>query len=239
MLSNSCAYTKWLPQNQEVWWQVDLLMYSEIKDVTIYYRNDTGSETRLLDGFKIYISNGPSNWRNKEPCFKDTTPGYPSSILNVTCVGYGRYVTVYNDHYHEADGAILELCEVQVFGCKSGTYGWECRKSCPLTCQENRCDPYMAHCLKACADNYFGLNCEKFCHCKNDGCNPENGHCFVPGCKAGYKGVNCTTACGGNVFCNSSCNCETGGCDIVTGMCVVPGCRAGWKGKGCNERMEF
>lgn len=73
-------------------------------------------ETHMLDGFKIYISTGPSNWKNGTPCYKDTTPGYPSSISNVTCVGYGRYVTISNDHYHEGEAAILELCEVQVFG---------------------------------------------------------------------------------------------------------------------------
>jgi hypothetical protein len=48
-------------------------------------------------------------------CFHDQQAGRPNTLQNITCNYAGRYVVIYNKR-HKRKGAILELCEVEVYG---------------------------------------------------------------------------------------------------------------------------
>ena len=48
-------------------------------------------------------------------CFHDKQAGRPSTLQNITCNYAGRYVVIYNKR-HKRKEAILELCEVEVYG---------------------------------------------------------------------------------------------------------------------------
>jgi hypothetical protein len=69
-----------------------------------------------LDGFYIYISDA---FDEQQPnsghlCYHDQQAGRPNTLQNKTCNYPGRYVVIYNKR-HRSD-AILELCEVEVYG---------------------------------------------------------------------------------------------------------------------------
>jgi len=48
-------------------------------------------------------------------CFHDQQEGLPNTLQNITCNYVGRYVVIYNQRNRGVD-AILELCEVEVYG---------------------------------------------------------------------------------------------------------------------------
>jgi hypothetical protein len=70
-----------------------------------------------LNGFYIYITD---DFDGKHPqqghlCFQDQRNGKPKTLQNIICNYPGRYVVIYNKR-HKGKKAILELCEVEVYG---------------------------------------------------------------------------------------------------------------------------
>ena len=70
-----------------------------------------------LKGFYIYISD---TFDEEQPnsghlCYHDQQTGYPNTLQNKTCNYPGRYVVIYSERYRPRV-AILELCEVEVYG---------------------------------------------------------------------------------------------------------------------------
>ncbi|KAJ8321517.1 hypothetical protein KUTeg_000929 [Tegillarca granosa] len=91
-----------------------------------------------------------------------------------------------------------------------------------------------------CSANKFGVNCTFTCHCHDGSCNRSTGFCHTPGCKAGWKGDNCSTSCDSNHYefgmdCNSTCHCLNGSCNRTFGDCDMPGCKDGWQGTTCSS----
>ncbi|XP_021367656.1 multiple epidermal growth factor-like domains protein 10, partial [Mizuhopecten yessoensis] len=132
-------------------------------------------------------------------CFHDDTkdPELPSFNQSRCCPVDGRYVIFYNMcpadngpksyRYYSTTNAVLELCEVQVFGCPVNRFGSTCSGICH--CGVGGCDPdtglcdvtgcqsgWMGpHCSEECGSGKFGMNCNHTCHCSQPGCDRENG----------------------------------------------------------------
>ncbi|KAJ8313053.1 hypothetical protein KUTeg_010426 [Tegillarca granosa] len=205
-----------------------------------------------INGFQI-IESTDGKWENKQPCYKDqieqNATDQPSIVTVEACKGPARYVRISNNLWFDEYGLILELCEVQIYGCSQNKYGDNCTSNCYCkqkgcfyengTCFVPGCESGWrgTSCNQACSVNTFGANCTFTCHCYYGSCNRLTGVCDIPGCKAGWKGDNCSTPCMSNKFgygCNSTCQCAEGGCDNTNGYCFTPGCKPGWKGNNCS-----
>ncbi|PIK56480.1 putative receptor-type tyrosine-protein phosphatase F isoform X1 [Apostichopus japonicus] len=93
--------------------------------------------------------------------------------------------------------------------------------------------------------NVFGQNAEYKCDDSGfenaDGCQgaiicyPDPLGCFCP---AGYKGLNCTSACERGKFganCKQECHCANNSlCALDTGLCEDNQCEDGWRGTNCQ-----
>ncbi|XP_021355664.1 uncharacterized protein LOC110451806 isoform X2 [Mizuhopecten yessoensis] len=117
---NCCSHTQ--TGKEEAWWQVYLEGLFVMDYVKIYYRDQVNLQRKRFGGYQIYQSN-TSDWRNGYLCHKDTTS--TSADLSLTpriqCTGSAQYMTIYSDRLTErlswySDEAILELCEVEVYG---------------------------------------------------------------------------------------------------------------------------
>ncbi|XP_062573680.1 multiple epidermal growth factor-like domains protein 6 [Saccostrea cucullata] len=249
--------------DKTTWWTVDLGGNHSIYSISIDFKDYKDYEVRQrgrFAGFSLFISNTPYK-EDGHLCYKNTLP-LPPLEFNTTCIGYGRYVIYYNERL---DGVtypkdyqslvFTELCEVKIEGCsKSGVYGRNCSLSCPINCQEQRCNIVNGTCL-GCVPGYIGQMCETECpfgwygdlckrqctgHCNgNISCNHVTGYCDG-GCAAGLMGKQCDQQCNMGTY-GSGClqNC-TGhclnniSCNRETGMCNS-GCDEGYTGNFCEK----
>ncbi|XP_059173256.1 uncharacterized protein LOC131953864 [Physella acuta] len=109
---------------------------------------------------------------------------------------------------------ILTLCEVEIYGDRK------------------------------CAPGYFGLDCDKICHCKNtsETCMSITGGC-LSGCLSGYYGQGCQMECPATkwgVDCLKDCSplcLHSKMCDRTNGSCN-DGCVAGYFGSMCNLECQ-
>ncbi|XP_067684253.1 uncharacterized protein [Haliotis asinina] len=194
------------------WWRVDLQTQIESPLVVIYFRTDF---TLRRNGVQVFTASVPSYtpWEGSLcHTVRDEGANIPD-VLNTTCPGKWRYLTVYTNTSNDAHGAILDFAEVEVWldhECNNGTYGIDCNNSCksrhcvtssvqchPLTgqcaggCQEG----WMGQdCLQECTSDMFGQNCSLRCadrYCKGVSICPPNGACSN-GCQPGWQLDNCT-----------------------------------------------
>ncbi|XP_046561867.1 uncharacterized protein LOC124270853 [Haliotis rubra] len=194
------------------WWRVDLQTQIESPLVMIYFRTDF---TLRRNGVQVFTASVPLStpWEGSLcHTVHDDGTGI-SDVLNTTCPGKWRYLTVYTNTSNDAQGPILDFAEVEVWlnhECNNGTYGIDCNNSCssrpcvtsslqchPLTgqcaggCQEGWMDP---DCSQECTSDMFGQNCSLRCadrYCKGISNCPPNGTC-TDGCQAGWQLDNCT-----------------------------------------------
>ncbi|XP_021349703.1 cell death abnormality protein 1-like isoform X2 [Mizuhopecten yessoensis] len=256
MLSNCCTHTA--TGQTEAWWQVNLQTQSVIDSVNIIYRDE--NFLSRLAGYEVYLSY-TQDWTSGTRCHKDTTADLASVsvIQNVQCPGVARYLTIYNDRRVKAkawysDDAILELCEVQVYGCPVGKYGnGNCNNDC-MNCVNNMCDATSGTCGD-CAAGYHKTGA--FCvpcpvNCAVNKCDSLTGAC-TDGCTAGFSGtlcrcpVNCKdTSCPVEGQCTDCIDgyygpfctpcpvgCSPDTCDKTSGHCVQ--CDIGFYGSFCNQ----
>ncbi|XP_021350746.1 multiple epidermal growth factor-like domains protein 11, partial [Mizuhopecten yessoensis] len=229
---------------ESAWWQGTLPSKARIQKIDIVFRI-----AARADGFALWISNDtgiPSG--NK--CYEDVDFGVPNLTQNITsCDITGQRVMIIITRTAPTL-AYMDVCEVDVYGCFTHTYGDQCQYNC-ANCKHG-CDPDNGvcdsthcnagwtgprFCNQTCSSATFGENCVDECRCKTPGCNGVTGQCNTPGCQAGYHGTSCNQVCSITTFgenCSSECNCDTPGCDSVTGHCNVSGCVAGWTGESCN-----
>ncbi|XP_021348742.1 receptor-type tyrosine-protein phosphatase alpha-like isoform X2 [Mizuhopecten yessoensis] len=181
-----------------------------------------------------------------------------------TCTGITRYLTIYVDRQTKtyswySTKAILELCEVQVYGCPLGKYGDNnCDSNCDTTCVYSLCHPNSGQCTYCAPGSYkFGLVCTACpTNCLNDVCNVESGVCSA--CVDGYHGSQCDQSCPDNCqdkicdqysrvcayclvgfhgnMCNQPCpgNCNNNTCSQENGFCIT-GCDSGYHGNMCQQ----
>ncbi|XP_021364981.1 uncharacterized protein LOC110457862, partial [Mizuhopecten yessoensis] len=149
--SDCCTHTK--GDQKQVWWRVDLGQLMTINSITIYYR---GGFQHRLAGYQLYLSNTTESPTQGVLCYEDKSSEKDQVQLLVThqCPYVARYVTVYNYrnnpkryNWYE-DFAILELCEVQVFGCQVGRYGnGDCNNQCSDSCYGGNCNSTTGACF--------------------------------------------------------------------------------------------
>ncbi|XP_021354865.1 scavenger receptor class F member 1-like [Mizuhopecten yessoensis] len=229
--SDCCTHTDGDGQKQ-AWWRVDLSELITINRITIYYR---GGFQHRFAGYQLYLSNTTDSPTQGVLCYEDKSSTKAQVQLLVThqCPYVARYVTVYNyrnntKRYPWYDNyAILELCEVQVFGCHVGQYGdGDCNSSCLGNCYGGNCNSTTGSCFY-CFPGKYGDYCNNDCStkCKDSMCE-DDGYCFecFPG-KYGY-------------YCNSDCstNCKDSICEKDTGYCSA--CDPGIYGNSCNQKCS-
>ncbi|XP_033730645.1 scavenger receptor class F member 2-like, partial [Pecten maximus] len=170
----------------QVWWRVDLQNKVVIENVDIYYREErswTGWKGRFA-GYEVYLSNTTVRHR-EDRCFIDESQSVDeiqSYVNHRECNGTAQYVTIYNHRESSkrqswySDDALLELCEVKVYGCEVGKYGsGNCDQTCSY-CRGGLCNPSSGRCLD-CQDGYYGSQCMSRCpvKCGSNVCEKDNG----------------------------------------------------------------
>jgi len=111
--------------------QIKLIRYI-FKDITyISYFNITAiififkfSAGHRLAGYSLYVSNSSISKTDGYLCYHDEGPGLPSVYQDRNCNHLGQYVIIYNERnvtssYNPAGyspKAVLELCEVEIYG---------------------------------------------------------------------------------------------------------------------------
>ncbi|XP_022305254.2 uncharacterized protein LOC111112170 [Crassostrea virginica] len=203
---------------QTATWWVNLTRILSIHHVTIYYRTGNvawGPENHFADrflGFSLYVSNTTDKLEGTL-CYKDTEFNRSTipAVFNTTCPLHGQYVIYYNERL---DGV---------------TYPKEYSKYA----YNEICELEVFGCPKP---GYYGVNCSTPCpdpNCRY--CHIETGAC--QGCRPGYQGHRCETACTTGYFgdgCVNSCINTCTGCNNVHGLCDK-GCHSGWKGDYCLQ----
>nr|XP_034322834.1 cell death abnormality protein 1 [Crassostrea gigas] len=218
-----CAHTA-LNQT-EAWLQVDFGQSYRINNVKIYYRRE-GDATSAWKQYRFRqfyldvsnVSALQTTTSQRTRCFTDNTtaPDLPPNIIDIPCKQTVRYViveTTYDAPENKiTDGAVLEICEIEVYGCVA-------------TCRNNVCDGF-GNCYNGCVDGYWGRACESQCpiHCFERVCDKTNGSC-TQGCISGRYGELCNRTC--------SIRCVGGTCDKQSATCSN-GCVKNWAGSLCD-----
>uniref|UniRef100_A0A8W8P3H3 F5/8 type C domain-containing protein n=1 Tax=Magallana gigas TaxID=29159 RepID=A0A8W8P3H3_MAGGI len=255
--SDSCSHTG---LNKAIaWFQVDLGKQFHLSNVKIHYRKDgnRSSDWKQYRFRQFYldvsnISATYSTTTQRTRCYTDNTtyPDLPPNIIDIPCQQKARYViveTTYDAPEDDSDalyGAILEICEIEVFGCDhncinhtckpfsycdygcvDGYWGTFCESLCPVNCREHNCTKFRGHCF-SCNPGEYGWTCTSKCpsFCYGGDCDDAYGHC-THGCKPGRFGDTCNKIC--------STRCKNGMCNQESGICLG-GCIKNWSGGKCN-----
>ncbi|XP_062567899.1 multiple epidermal growth factor-like domains protein 10 [Saccostrea cucullata] len=251
----NCSHTEM--RKSVAWVMVDFQKAIKLKNVVIYYRNEGHWKPYRFRQYRLEVSNssGTQQWIQ---CYKDNTdyPAVPSSIQNISCEQITRFLRVISTYdAPEDDGspdylvgyALLEICEIQAYGCNVGFYGPNCTScegcencdivlmstiyrlksivTCSPNCENLQCNG-NGHCTRGCNQGYWGDKCQNNCSssCSTTVCNRPNGICNS--CSDGYFGELCENIC--------SLKCLRLKCNKDTGYCST-GCAPGYYGNYCNS----
>lgn len=165
--SMSCATTDL--GHKEAWWQLRLPVDTIfITQVVIFYRD---TQPDRLAGYSLFVSNlsiGYDQLPIGHLCFHHLGPELPSVNQTVNCYAVGQYILIYNErkvsvNYPSAysSDAILELCEVQVYGCNKTWSGSDCSIPCPVHCIDQHCFPGNGSCVWGCTRGLRGPTCDE------------------------------------------------------------------------------
>ncbi|XP_052692860.1 uncharacterized protein LOC128171168 [Crassostrea angulata] len=133
----------------KAWLQADLGESFSIKSVKLYFANDDFWILAHNREFYLDVSELParhSTTKQRTRCYTDTTsaPELPRNIINIPCNHTGRYVIVETNYIlPREEGAILEICEIEILGCEVGRFGENC-KQC-IGC--HTCDIVSGECV--------------------------------------------------------------------------------------------
>nr|XP_022312314.1 receptor-type tyrosine-protein phosphatase mu-like [Crassostrea virginica] len=252
----NCAHTA--PRETIAWFQVYLGKQYSIKSVKIFYRR----EGNMTDDWKQYrfrqfyldVANSSASETTtltpqRTRCFTDNSTGnnLPPNVIDIPCKQTASYViveTTYNaaENKQTDTGPMLEICEIEVYGCDIGKYGENCEEcpECPFcdvekgTCRCNNCINKNCnnngHCIQGCMDQFWGSSCENICAsgCLDRLCIQSTGYCSK-GCNGTRWGYTC------EYFCPS--NCKEPYCNIQSGQCF--NCKAPYWGDNCDSQCPF
>ncbi|XP_048236958.1 multiple epidermal growth factor-like domains protein 6 [Haliotis rufescens] len=125
--------------------------------------------------------------------------------------------TCLNGTCNITDGACL-------YGCKPGSYGHRCNRTCNENCLKTECFRDSGNCTHGCKDGWWGPQCNSRCpsHCAR--CDRVDAACLE--CEENYYGENCS----------SRCSPRCGSCD-GTGHCLT--CAEGWEGDNCHASKSL
>nr|XP_034322513.1 uncharacterized protein LOC105322931 [Crassostrea gigas] len=160
----NCAHTA--PNNTKAWLQVDFEESYSINNVYIFYRRDPDfgdwKQYRFrqfyLDASNSSATQTTTSQRTR--CYTDNTiaPYLPPNIIDIPCKQTARYVIVETTYDAPEDdptkGAMLEICEIVVYGCVA-------------TCRNNACDG-SGNCTDGCVNRYWGNACDSQCSANCD-----------------------------------------------------------------------
>nr|XP_022308467.1 receptor-type tyrosine-protein phosphatase T-like [Crassostrea virginica] len=262
----NCAHTA--PNHTKAWFQVDLGKPYNIESVTIYYRREGNLSTDwkqyrfrqfYLDASDSSANHSDTTDRNR--CYTDnsTNDTLPPHIINMPCKKSARYIIVetkYDAPNDSSTGAILEICEIEVYGCSqncktfecdthgecskgcvTGFWRQNCSSECPVNCYGKNCD-MQGHCSN-CSIGYWDYNCQRQCpaKCAQYICKQQNGVCSN-GCIQNWDAETCDR-CDDSHYgpdCSYECsvNCIHNTCNNYTGSCTQ-GCKTGFYGDFCNN----
>ncbi|XP_062601269.1 multiple epidermal growth factor-like domains protein 10 [Saccostrea cucullata] len=220
----------------EAWFQVDLKDYFSLKSVKIYYRNDSKLNwpPYRFRQFYLDVSNSSASVPSTSQrirCHKDETeePDVPPAVIDIPCKHTARYIIVGTSYDAPEDnpieGAILEICEIEVYECDDSGIGRNCSEKCSINCKGQLCNNVTGTCTNGCETGFFKEACNEHCNpgCYK-GCNIVTGYCDN-GCVAGKFGTNCHENCGSG--------CLSKSCARINGNCS---CANGWKGDKCTGK---
>ncbi|XP_061180785.1 uncharacterized protein LOC133189429 [Saccostrea echinata] len=133
-----CAHTAPWNTNSPAWFQVDLGRPYSIKSVKIYYRKEGDQQNDWKQfrfrQFYLDVSDSPAastTTSQRTRCYTDnsTYPDLPDNIIDIPCEQTVRYIIVetkYISIESRDTSPILEICEIEVYGCDIGYYGLFC-----------------------------------------------------------------------------------------------------------------
>nr|XP_022312100.1 uncharacterized protein LOC111117327 isoform X1 [Crassostrea virginica] len=253
-----CSHTQNEKSITEAWLRINLLKPYSIKQIKFWYRGDGSpyANTKRLRGYSIRVSNDSDV--PAMTCYTDTGNVLLPTIIENECVATSQYVWFYQTHTASGDNSpILEICEVQIFGCDTGRFGVNCSRTCDhcknkATCgiEHGECDDYgcavpglqPSLCEVQCSSGTYGYNCSKSCgHCFGTSeCDPIDGRC-IKGCEPGWQPTpQCDIACSRGTYgkdcmykCSGNCR-NREPCNTVDGRCTQ--CMAGWESEFCNKK---
>ncbi|XP_069128375.1 multiple epidermal growth factor-like domains protein 10 [Argopecten irradians] len=259
--SHCCSHTS-DTGSTTAWWRVDLgQLTTIINAITIFYRD---LYPHRFAGYQLYVSNSTTSPQDGVLCFEDMSRTRDEVQMVVThqCPYVGQYVTVYNyrnnpkRHGWYDNFAVLELCEVQVWGCTVGRYGdGNCASVCSGNCLGGNCNATTGDCFY-CFPQTYGNKCDTNCssNCLDELCEKSYGNCLD--CVPQQYGIKCESECPLNcldrlcenidgicsdcvaqkygVQCEQTCsmNCKDQLCDKDNGTCT--GCEKGFYGTVCS-----
>uniref|UniRef100_K1PXV5 Multiple epidermal growth factor-like domains 10 n=1 Tax=Magallana gigas TaxID=29159 RepID=K1PXV5_MAGGI len=245
--ARACLHTAVSSGITEAWLRIDLQAVRSIKSVKFWYRNDradASTNTIRLLGYSIRGSTN-SLLSDTKVCYSDSSEILPT-VIEAGCKVLTRYIWFYQTKSQSGEVPILEICEVQVFGCETGFYGDNCSKSCDHCVNNKYCDIDTGQCDDLgcalqhqppscidCIPGFHGPKCEYHCNkfCEWDYCNKATGTCLY-GCDIGYLGSHCNFKCRNRTY-GVNCSKQCGGClngtdcHHISGQCYQ-GCDPGW-----------
>nr|AJA37855.1 fucolectin-related molecule [Littorina littorea] len=216
-------------------WQVDLGKEYTVDSVIIYRRGGGPGKARMV-GVTVTVDDNLC----KTISYADATDEKMSVICsNPTPRGRFLNITRRGNLYDP----YINLCEVQVWVCKPGYYGFGCTSKCSEGCsgEMTDCDIDNGFCTNGCDDGWYTATCSQECGggCTGGRCNQTDGQCSpcLPNwtgdkcdqCDAQHYGDDCSKACG---HCR-----DQNRCDRRDGSCPNdnPRCQPGYTGLHCNE----
>ncbi|XP_056003624.1 uncharacterized protein LOC130049709 [Ostrea edulis] len=117
---DDCAHT--LHGNPIAWFQVDLGEEYSITNVKIYSRKEVDWSPIRFKHFYLDVSNSSAavtTTSERTRCYTDRSTGLPDNVIDIPCKQTARYVIVETTYDTPEDdpetGAILEICEIQVY----------------------------------------------------------------------------------------------------------------------------
>jgi hypothetical protein len=90
---------------------------------------------KRLAGFSVYVANG-TRIQAGTRCYHHDGNDYPDLYMDIPCVAVGQVITIhvqrppeetYATNFCYSESAILELCEVEIFGMSNFFYTCRCK----------------------------------------------------------------------------------------------------------------